>query len=297
MDKLTLSLIENSFDYLENSIKYSKGTENRTWKYALLNLASAIELMMKALLEQEHWSLLFEDIKKANKDILAQGDFKSANFETAIERIKSIVGISFSTTEEKYIEKIRQKRNRITHFSVELHIEEVKSIVAKGIGIFIKLYKQIDTTENVEDKLHYINTELLGFQKYVNLHLAEIEKEISGMERPCIFLTCPSCLQETIVIDTKFDKLSCKFCGEGFTYKDMAIFASDGYFGPCPECSNGALAYLSKGSELGEYICTKCGFTSEDNYNIVCSSCENTYWDENGDEHYLCEACHDSIYK
>ena len=60
MDKLTLSLIENSFDFLESSIKYSRGTENRDWKYALLNLASAIELMMKAILEQEHWSLLFE---------------------------------------------------------------------------------------------------------------------------------------------------------------------------------------------------------------------------------------------
>jgi predicted RNA-binding Zn-ribbon protein involved in translation (DUF1610 family) len=297
MDKLTLSLIDNSFDYLENSIKHSKDKENSAWKYALLNLASAIELMMKAVLEQEHWSLLFEDIKKANRETLAQGDIKSVSFETAIERIESIVGIIFSPTDEKYIEKIRQKRNRITHFSVELHIEEVKSIVAQGIDIFIKLYKQIDTAENVEDKLHYINTELLGFQEYVKMRLAEIEKEISGMERPDVFLTCPSCLQETIVIDKKCDELLCKFCGAGFSYKDMASFASDGYFGPCPKCSNGALAYLSNVSKLGEYICTKCGFTSENNYNVVCSSCGNTFWDENGDVNYLCEACHGSIYK
>jgi len=297
MDKLSLSLIENSFDYLDNSIIYAKATENRAWKYALLNLASAIELMMKAVLEQEHWSLLFEDIKKANKDSLAQGNIKSVNFETAIERIKSIVGVSFSPTDEKYIEKIRQQRNRITHFSVELHIEEVKSVVAKGIGIFIKLYKQIETADIVEDKLHDINIELMGFQKYVKLRLAEIEKEISDMERPSIFLTCPSCLQETIVIDKKYDELSCKFCGEVFSYKDMASFASDGYFGPCPECSNGALAYLSNVSILGEYICTKCGFTGENNYNVVCDSCGNTFWDENGGINYLCEACHRSIYK
>lgn len=297
MDKLTLSLIDNSFDYLENSIKYSKAEENRAWKYALLNLASAIELMMKGVLEKEHWSLLFEDIKKANKDALAKGDIKSVNFETAIERIKSIVGVSFSITDEKYLEKIRQTRNRITHFSVELHIEEVKSIVAKGIGVFIKLYKQIETAENVEDKLYYINTELLGFQKYVKIRLAEIDKEISGMERPDIFLTCPSCLQETIVIDKKYDELSCKFCGAGFTYKDMASFASNGYSGPCPECRNGALAYLSDVGEHGEYICTKCSFKSEYNYNVVCSSCENTFWDENGGDNYLCETCRNSIYK
>ena len=149
----------------------------------------------------------------------------------------------------------------------------------------------------LHSKLHYINSELLGFQKYVKLRLSEIEKEISGMQRPGIFLTCPSCLQETIVIDTKFDELCCKFCGAGFSYKDMASYSSEGYFGPCPECSNGALAYLSNISEPGgEYICTKCGFTSPENYNIVCTSCENTFWDENGGEGYLCEVCYDSIY-
>lgn len=296
MEKLSLTLIENSFDYLETSIESSKGTDNCAWKYALLNLASAIELMMKAVLEKEHWCLLFEDINKANKDILNKGDLKSVNFETATERIKSIVGIKLSPNEERYLQKIRQKRNRITHFSIELHIEEVKSIVAKGIGIFIKLYRQIETDENVEDKLYYINNELLSFEKYVKLRLAEIEKEISGMERPNIFLTCPSCLQETIVINTKFDELSCKFCGAGFSYKDMADFSSDGYSGPCPECMKGALAYLAMSGDSGEYICTKCGFTSAENYNVVCTSCENTYWDENGDENYLCEACHKSIY-
>ena len=245
MEKITLSLIENSFDYLEASIVNSKDTNIRAWKYALLNLSSAIELMMKAVLENEHWSLLFEDIKKANKDVLNKGDFKSVNFETAAERVESIVGLKFSPSEKKCIEKIRQKRNRITHFSIELHIEEVKSVVARGIGIFVKLYKQIDTTENLEEKLYYINTELSGFEKYVKIRLAEIEKEVSGMPRSDIFLTCPSCYQETIVIDEKFDEFSCKFCGAIFTYKDMATLASDGFSGPCPECSNGALAHLS----------------------------------------------------
>jgi len=147
-DKLSLSLIDNSFDYLESAIKYANGTENRDWKYALLNLASAIELMMKAVLEQEHWSLLFETIDNASKEALTQGDFKSVNFVKAVERIKCIVGVNFSPTENKYLEKIRTKRNKITHFSAELHIEEVKSIVAKGIGLFIKLYRQAVTELN-----------------------------------------------------------------------------------------------------------------------------------------------------
>jgi len=190
--KFSLSLIDNSFDFLNSAIKYANGEENRDWKYALLNISNALELIMKAVLEKEHWSLLFENVDNANKEILSIGDFQSVNFKTAFERLKCIVGVDFSKNDKKYLKKIREKRNRITHFSAELHIEEVKSIVAKGIGVFIKLYKEIDTEENVEDKLHDINSELLGFQKYVKLRLAEIEKEIKDSQIPnSDFLTCP----------------------------------------------------------------------------------------------------------
>jgi ribosomal protein S27E/ribosomal protein L37E len=296
--KFSLSLIDNSFDFLNSAIKYANGEENRDWKYALLNISNALELIMKAVLEKEHWSLLFENVDNANKEILSIGDFQSVNFKTAFERLKYIVGVDFSKNDEKYLKKIREKRNRITHFSAELHIEEVKSIVAKGIGVFIKLYKEIDTEENVEDKLHYINSELRGFQKYVKLRLAEIEKEIKDSQIPnSVFLTCPLCLQETIVIHEKYDELFCKFCGAEFSYEDMARYSSNGYGGPCPKCVNGALAFLKYNKDEEEYICTKCGFTSQWNFNFECSSCGNTYWDENGDENYLCEACHESIYE
>jgi hypothetical protein len=51
---------------------------------------------MKAVLEKEHWSLLFENIDNANKEILSVGDFKSVDFNTALERLKCIVGFVFS---------------------------------------------------------------------------------------------------------------------------------------------------------------------------------------------------------
>jgi hypothetical protein len=292
--KFSLSLTDNAFDFLYDGIEYAKKDNNRDWKYALLHTANAIELMMKAVLEKEHWSLLFENLDNADKEMLTRGDFQSVKFETAHKRLKSIVGIDFSPNEEKYLTKIREKRNRITHFSVELHIEEVKSIIAKGIGVFLKLYKEIETEENFDDKLHHINSELLGFQKYVDLRLAEIRKETKDSEIPdSIFLTCLICLQETIVIDDKYKQLLCKFCGAEFSHEDMANYASDGYGGACPECLDGALAFLK---DSNEYICTKCGFLTQWNCNFQCTSCGNTYWDENGDENYLCEACKKSIY-
>ena len=52
LEKLSLTLAENSFDFLNSAVKYARGKDARDWKYALLNLASALELMMKAVLKR-----------------------------------------------------------------------------------------------------------------------------------------------------------------------------------------------------------------------------------------------------
>ena len=293
-EKLSLTLIENSFDFLYRAIKYSK--EKRDWKYAVLNLANALELMMKTILEKEHWSLLFESIDSASREKLIKGDFQSVNFETSINRLKSIINFKLSTSDLKYLRKIRDIRNKITHFKFEINIEEIKSIVARGLGVFIKLYKKIDKDKNADDILHFINSELIEFEKYVKLHLSEIKEDLRASKRPDKnFHSCPSCLQNTIIIDTNFDNLSCKFCGEEFSYSDVASY-SEGNGGPCPECEKGWLAFVVYNDKEGEFICTKCGFKSDHSYNVQCTSCENTYWDENGNDDYLCESCYKSIY-
>ena len=65
-DELKLSLVENAEDFLSEAVKYAKAASPRDWKYATLHLWTALELLLKALLENEHWSLLFEDINKAS---------------------------------------------------------------------------------------------------------------------------------------------------------------------------------------------------------------------------------------
>lgn len=295
-EKLSFTLIDNSFCFLESAIKYSKEKERSDWKYAILNLANALELMMKAVLEKEHWSLVFEKIDNASREKLIKGDFQSVNFETSINRLKNIVNFKLGVRDLEYLKEIRDIRNKITHFAFEINIELTKSIVARGLGVFIKLYKKIDTHKNADDILHFINSELIEFGKYVKLHLAEIKNNLKSSKRPDKnFHSCPSCLQNTIIIKTNFDGLLCKFCGAEFSYNDVANY-SECNGGPCPECENGWLALVVYNNEKGEFICTKCGFKSDYNYNVQCTSCQNTYWDENGNDAYLCESCYKSIY-
>ena len=118
-DELKLSLLENAEDFLREAVKYAKVSSPRDWKYAALHLWSALELLLKALLETEHWSLLFEDVNKASRKKLEEGDFQTVRFDTALERIGGIVGISILDRDLRYLRQLRDLRNRMTHSAVQ----------------------------------------------------------------------------------------------------------------------------------------------------------------------------------
>jgi hypothetical protein len=139
VNALKLTLIENAEDFLREAVKHAKVSSPRDWKYATLHLWSALELLLKGLLESEHWSLLFEDINRASKKKLREGDFQTVRFETALERIRGIVGISIGDKDLRYLRQLRDLRNRMTHYAVALNVEQAKSVVARGISVFLTL--------------------------------------------------------------------------------------------------------------------------------------------------------------
>ena len=64
--RFQLSLVENSLDFFLNAAEYAARYDPLSWKYSILHLADGVELLFKARLEKEHWSLLFADINQAS---------------------------------------------------------------------------------------------------------------------------------------------------------------------------------------------------------------------------------------
>src|SRR5258706_16203141 len=62
----------------------------------LLHLFTGTELIVKARLVKEHWSLIFEESNSANRERYTQGDYKSAQFVDSIERLSNVVGCEIS---------------------------------------------------------------------------------------------------------------------------------------------------------------------------------------------------------
>lgn len=287
-DELRLSLLENAEDFLREAVNYAKASSPRDWKYAALHLWSALELLLKALLETEHWSLLFEDVDKASRKKLREGDFQTVRFDTALQRIGGIVGISIREKDLRYLRQLRDLRNRMTHSAVRLNVEQAKSVVARGISVFLTLEQQ-HLHEDPDKALEYeVNQALQDFQKYVDARLRDLKAELEGSDRPHRrFRACSSCTQETLV--TKDEVAACLFCGEEVTFEDLAHHHSEGSAGPCPDCEDGVLALVLLNNDEARFVCTKCGFETEESHNTECGGCGKVYWNENGSP--MCDDC------
>jgi len=91
-DKLFDSLMTNAFDFLSKSIE--EFDENP--KYSLVNFYSAIELLLKARLLYDHWSMVVAKGSDLNYDSFIKGDFQSVTSKDSIYRLRNALKVNIS---------------------------------------------------------------------------------------------------------------------------------------------------------------------------------------------------------
>ncbi|TFV96754.1 hypothetical protein [Orlajensenia leifsoniae] len=116
---LRLSLIENAYDSFAESLAYvERAREDPTrWKFAVLNLVHAVELVLKQRLVQEHDLLIWQDVDRPGK--------LTVGLEKAIQRL-STARVSMDDADVQAIQTAIKWRNNITHYEVDLIAEEVR---------------------------------------------------------------------------------------------------------------------------------------------------------------------------
>ncbi|MGV9571086.1 hypothetical protein ACWDRX_16615, partial [Streptomyces nigra] len=65
----------------------------RDLKYAVLHLHSAVEVLLKARLTQEHWALVFEKPENATRGDFEKAEFKSCGVVDVLRRLEHIAGL------------------------------------------------------------------------------------------------------------------------------------------------------------------------------------------------------------
>lgn len=79
-------LVNNAFDFLEQAISEF----DKKPKYSVVHFCTAIELILKARLVHDHWSLIVDGTPNISK--FKDGSFKSINFNELMPRIEAATG-------------------------------------------------------------------------------------------------------------------------------------------------------------------------------------------------------------
>ena len=289
-EQLQLNLLDNALDSLLSAAEAVRRDEGpRSLKEAVLHLGNGVELLVKARLAREHWSLIFSDINKASYDELAKADFSSVDFPTACKRLEQIVGVSIDKQVISRIDDLRKRRNRLTHLTATLDSAQTKSLVAKAMAFCAEFCEQQDIMEpDTTNKLGEIHINLAELQEFVNERMNSITEEWKYDTR----LDCPECLQLALVIDA--GEVDCKYCRRKFDSRELA--SSYSYtVEDCPECGEWStfamLGHTNEGKEL--WNCFSCG-EGGDNY-ARCWKCDQIEHFNKSNDVQICSSCWEHI--
>ncbi len=304
---LELDLLENGLDFILSSLMPILEQKNKNdLKYSLLHISAGTELVLKEILKNKHWSLIFEKIDIANSIDLQSGDFQSVSFENIIKRLKNIAEIQIHPKALNYFKEIRKKRNRIEHFAFTENDKAIISLVSKVLFYLIELIKEhIEIKESsAKSQTYYkeIIQQSSNFEEYTNLALSKLKPNLDKLRNANVILVeCPECYRQTLPLDGNH---KCIFCGTSYESEDLAnqyienvlginkyISIKDGGDFPleeCPACDRETLVLMA---DL--YLCFAC-VEKWQRYELDhCNYCNRAYLPKESNIG-MCNDCRDS---
>jgi hypothetical protein len=137
--EVKFDLLENGLDFINEAVEIIKADkDHRKLKYSVIHLSSGVELVLKEVIRNKDWRLLFQELSEATVPRLQSGDFESVRYKRLLVRLESECKIKFSEEEKKSLDELRIKRNKIEHFKVSERVSDIKKISSKVLNIIIK---------------------------------------------------------------------------------------------------------------------------------------------------------------
>ena len=300
--QIELTLLENGLDFIWSAVEHlGTSSSKRSLKYAVLNLAAGIELILKERLRRKNWRLLFAREKEVNEHRYRRGAFRSVGLEGAIERLKSECNLEFQAAEQKRLKAVRDKRNRIQHFNMVDSASAIISTTARALEVVVDFIGQelgdSKITDSEKELLKDVRTKLGQLAEFVSVR----EKSINpALKKAYAVLPCPSCQQDALTVD---DGVACLFCGYktdgneaacdyatdvlGITSRDVRKGA-EWPVGICPGCDWDACVETGTYESEG-YLCFHCGGRWRAAEIEECARCGR--WIEDKNSCGVCDAC------
>lgn len=291
-------LVKNAIDFFNQAFDEEQ-IENKP-KYSLLSFVSGVELILKARLLHEHWSLILVDPAKADYEKFNKGDFKSINISVAIERINKILNENIRHDYFGEIDFIQNHRNKLVHFYEPAYLnkkdsqyrKKVEKVVSEQFRTWYRLSLILDDEwkdifKSYRDNFDTLDKKLKRNRKFLNEKFKEISSKLQTLnDNGYTIAKCPVpfCEFDSLVIKdilngkasyTKGECIVCDFMGW------VVVFF-------CKDCPNSIIHTNDE-----ELINCKCG-SEIDIDDEISTTFENDFLDigdEHSDESIFCSYC------
>ena len=283
---LQVNLLRNSLDFLlsaAEAVERNSGT--RSLKEATLHLADASELLIKARLVEEHWSLLFFSLEQASQDKLSSDDLRTVDFPKAVDRLKNIAGVELNDSLIENVTKLRSLRNKLTHYTADLDVAQTKSLVSKTMQFCVEFIEgQGMGDRETEYRLGEIQTRMVELREFVDGRIGAINSEFEEY----YIQFCLNCSEYAMVTDS--DKADCKFCRFITTPQILAGSRAEESTYDCPECwATETFAHIFVNGDNMTWHCFACGGGSR-NYGH-CPRCDAVVYSDPPKNAGFCDPC------
>jgi hypothetical protein len=142
-DDIFSSLTLNAFDFLGRGIEEF----DKAPKYSVIHFCAAVEMLLKARLMKEHWSLIVSRPDQAKLHSFIAGDFTSVTMNEARARIQEIAGDSISDEAFSSFRNLANHRNKMIHFfhaDVDSNDQAKEQIVAEHCRSWFHLHRLLN---------------------------------------------------------------------------------------------------------------------------------------------------------
>ena len=305
-------MLENGLDFLASAVEHLRGEAGqRELKYAVLHLASGIELVLKARLHQHDPAQLYQNPAKFDKADYATGDFTGPKTEAILQRLAT-AGVRVDAADKTQLVQLRKKRNRAEHFHLDDTAAAISAIVARTLGFALDfIAREIDAgalSHTASSQLDGIRAALPQLQHFVAHRHESIADALADVRTATV--ECPYCGQKTSVLD---DGATCLFCAATTTAEEAAdqyahLVLGESHYksakqgidwvvSSCPECEADAFIDMGATDDVqprDRWVCFDCGNAWPDGSFRQCDRCDKLI-PAGEDESSICEECFSAL--
>ncbi|MGW5442726.1 hypothetical protein [Streptomyces asiaticus] len=280
--------VPNGLDYLLSVVEHLESGDERVsardLKYAVLHLAAGAEVLLKARLQLEHWSLVFKDPAQAKRSELEDGTLKSCGPDETVQRLKDIAELPIGDKDTSALSKLAKHRNALQHYGLIGRAANARAVESQAAEVLDFLIRFLDEellpalpaseAERAKADMEGIRGGLSKIQGFVKKRMQRIRAGLEPVRDRT--LQCPDCDQWALVAEPNQERVPCWFCGTSHETGDAALMysvfvlgrdpGSADLFGhmaveSCPDCGGESLVIEAKTAAAPEepvYFCFAC---------------------------------------